>query len=60
MIESYIVVKIHDKEPRVPARKCSECGKRRLTTRISMKNELTCEPHTIHLCNECLTRTRPS
>jgi len=50
-------VVIHDVEPRTK-RKCSECDKIRLTTRIT--NFEVDDPQRIweeYLCDDCLTRT---
>lgn len=55
-IEVWHVVHIHDKTIREVS-KCDDCGKRRLTTQLTLRkgNETRID----FLCNECLTATPP-
>lgn len=56
MIEAWQVLHIHDTSPRYVSR-CDDCGKRRLTTQLTLG--LGKRRRVDFLCNECLCKTPP-
>lgn len=54
-IDAYDIIQIHENSPRHVA-KCDDCGKRRMTTQLTLKSKRTKQLLVEYLCNDCLTK----